>query len=107
MAIIWLYSLFFLTLTLMLGVLNEQRAAVIGIPLALAFGSQLLIGMIPALQYVLPWRLAVGVEDEILSVGESVILGVQPFSWLPVVAVAGFVVLFTTVAIRQFQRQEF
>jgi ABC-2 type transport system permease protein len=107
LAVIWLYLLFFLTLTLMLGVLNEQRAAVIGIPLALAFGSQLLIGMIPALQFVLPWQLAVGVEDEVLSVAESVILGVQPFSWLPVVAVAGFVVLFTTVAIRQFQRQEF
>jgi len=54
MGVFWLYQLFFLTLTLMLGVLNDQRAAVIGIPLALAFGTQLLISIVPALQFVLP-----------------------------------------------------
>ncbi len=107
MGVIWLYQLFFLTLTLMLGVLNDQRAAVIGIPLALAFGTQLLISAVPALQYVLPWRLAVGVENETLSVVESVILGTAPFSWLPVAAVAGFVVLFTAVSIHQFRKEEF
>lgn len=107
MGVIWLYQLFFLTLTLMLGVLNDKRAAVIGIPLALAFGTQLLLGIVPALQYVLPWRLAVGAENETLSVIESVISGAEPFSWLPVMAVAGFVVLFTAVAIHRFQREEF
>ncbi len=107
MGIVWLYQLFFLTLTLMLGVLNDRRAAVIGIPLALAFGSQLLIGILPALQYVLPWRLAVIGENGSMSVIESVILGTAPFSWLPVVSVASFVVLFTAVAIHQFQREEF
>ena len=107
MGVIWLYQLFFLTLTLMLGVLNDQRAAVIGIPLALAFGTQLLIGAVPPLQYILPWRLAVGAENGAKSVIESVILGAAPFSWLPVVVVAGFVVLFTAVAIHQFRQEEF
>lgn len=107
MGLVWLYQLFFLTLTLMLGVLNDRRAAVIGIPLALAFGSQMLIGIVPALQYLLPWRLAVGGENGTLAVIESVILGTAPFSWLPVIFVAGFVVLFTAVAIHQFQREEF
>ncbi|MCP4360015.1 MAG: hypothetical protein GY796_18580, partial [Chloroflexi bacterium] len=76
-------------------------------PLALAFGSQLLIGIVPALAHVLPWRLAVGVENEALSVVESLILGAPPFSWLPVLAVLGFVGLFTAVSIHQFQREEF
>ena len=107
MGVIWLYQLFFLTLTLMLGVLYDQRAAVIGIPLALAFGSQMLIAVLPILNFVLPWRLAVGVENETLSVIESVILGLPPFSWLPVLSVTGFVILFTAVAIHQFQREEF
>ncbi|WP_420631572.1 hypothetical protein [Candidatus Leptofilum sp.] len=107
MGIIWLYQLFFLTLTLMLGVLSEQRAAAIGIPLALAFGTQLLLGVVPALQYLLPWRLAVGVENGMKSVIESVILGMKPFSWLPVVAVAGCVLLFTAVAIYRFRQEEF
>lgn len=107
MGVIWLYQLFFLTLTLMLGVLYDKRAVVIGLPLALAFGSQMLIGILPALQYVLPWRLAVGGGNDLLAVAEAVILGVPPFSWLPVVAVTGFVIIFTAVAIHQFQREEF
>ncbi len=107
MAVIWLYQLFFLTLTLMLGVLFDQRGAVIGIPLALAFGSQMLMSIVPALNFVLPWRLAVGVENEAFSVVESIILGTPPFSWLPVFAVAGFIGVFVAVAIRKFQHEEF
>ncbi len=106
MAVIWLYQLFFLTLTLMLGVLFDQRGAVIGIPLALAFGSQMLISIVPALNFVLPWRLAVGIENESLSVVESIILGTPPFSWLPVFAVASFVGAFVAVAIRKFHQNE-
>ena len=107
LGVIWLYQMFFLTLTLMLGVLFEQRAAVISIPLALAFGTQMLISVVPASQYVLPWRLAVGVENETMSVIESVISGTAPFSWMPVLAVAGFVVVFTAVSIHQFHSEEF
>ena len=107
MGIVWLYQMFFLTLTLMLGVLFAQRAAVIGIPLAFAFGAQLLISALPPLQYLLPWRLAVGAENETLSVIESVILGQTPFSWWPLVVVAGCVVVFTAVAIYQFRKEEF
>ncbi|MCP5099666.1 MAG: pentapeptide repeat-containing protein [Chloroflexi bacterium] len=59
------------------------------------------------LAYVLPWRLAVGIENEALSVVESLILGVPPFSWLPVLAVMGLVGVFTAVSIHQFQREEF
>ena len=107
MAVIWLYQLFFLTLTLMLGVLFNGRGAVIGIPLALAFGSQMLIAVVPALNFVLPWRLAVGVENDSLSVVESIILGTPPFSWLPVIAVASFAVVFVSIAIHKFRRGEF
>jgi ABC-2 type transport system permease protein len=106
MVIIWLYQLFFLTLTLMLGVLFDQRGAVIGIPFALAFGSQMLISLVPTLNFILPWRLAVGIENESLSVVESIILGIPPFSWLPVFAVASFVGVFVAVAIRKFHQKE-
>ena len=107
LAVVWLYQLFFLTLTLMLGVLKDNRAIVIGLPLALAFGSQLLVGTLPVLNFILPWRLAVGVENVAPAVIESVILGQPPFSWLPVLFVTGFVILFITVAIYKFQREEF
>jgi len=105
--VIWLYLLFFLTLTLMLGVLYDQRGAVIGIPLALAFGSQMLLGLLPALNFLLPWRLAVGAENESISVAESVIMGVAPFSWIPVLSVITLVGIFIITAIRKFQNEEF
>jgi len=107
MMVIWLYLLFFLTLTLMLGVLYDQRGAVIGIPLAIAFGSQMLLGLLPLLNLLLPWRLAVGAENESLSVAESVIMGVAPFSWIPVLSVITFVAIFIITAIRKFQNEEF
>ena len=91
----------------MLGVLFDKRGAVIGIPLALAFGSQMIVAVVPALNFVLPWRLAVGVENEALSVVESVILGTAPFSWLPVIAVAAFVGVFVSLAIHKFRQGEF
>ena len=91
----------------MLGVLYDQRGAVIGIPLALAFGSQMLLGLIPALNFLLPWRLAVGVENESLSVAESVIMGAAPFSWIPVLSVITLVGIFIITAIRKFQNEEF
>ena len=91
----------------MLGVIHDHRGAVIGIPLAIAFGSQMLLGLLPVLNFILPWRLAVGVENEALSVAEAVILGVAPFSWLPVLSVIIFVVIFIITAIRKFQNEEF
>jgi hypothetical protein len=104
--VIWLYQFFFLTLTLMLGVLYDQRGAVAGPAFALAFGSQMLLLVLPVLNFVLPWRLAIGAGKDSLSIVESVILGSPPFSWLPVFSVASFAALFITVAIRKFHQQE-
>jgi ABC-2 type transport system permease protein len=68
--------MFFLTLTLMLGTLFDSAGPVIAIPLAFAFGQQLIAG-IPGLGSVLPWALVVGSSDSDTSVTSSVITG-QP-----------------------------
>ena len=47
LGIFWVNLLFYLSLTLMLGTFFTHRAPVIGIPLALSFGQQMLIGQLP------------------------------------------------------------
>ncbi len=98
---------FYLTLTLMLGVLSNSRAAAIAIPLGVAFGQQYLIGMIPALQQVLPWTLSLPPGQELGgAVAPSVMAGVAPFSWGPLIFVSVCVVVFSIVSVWRFQDQE-
>ncbi len=54
--------LFYLTFTLMLVTLFDSAGLVIAIPLAFAFGQQLIAG-IPGLGSALPWALVVGTGD--------------------------------------------
>ena len=57
MGVVFVSHFFFLSLTLMLGTFFSGRGPVIGIPLALLFLQQNLIGFLPALRYVFPWNL--------------------------------------------------
>lgn len=58
-AVAGLNLMFYVTLTLMLGTIFDGAAPVIAIPLAFAFGQQL-VGSIPGLSALLPWALVVG-----------------------------------------------
>jgi len=81
--------LFYLTLTLMLGTLFESAGPVIAVPLAFAFGQQLIVG-IPGLSSVLPWALVVATNESDTSVAGALITG-QPIS-------APGAIVFTVVA---------
>lgn len=72
--VVSLNLLFYLTLTLMLGTLFDSAAPVIAIPLAIAFGQQLISG-IPGLSAILPWALVVPTGDADQSVTSAVITG--------------------------------
>ena len=102
--------LYFLSLTVMLGVVANSRAVVIGVPLALAFGQQYLLGMIPPLRYVLPWTLVLpppGGEGLGGAIAASM-MGGQPLpSLVPLYAAVTSILLFSGVAIWRFQEQEF
>ncbi len=52
------HTLFYFTLTLMLGTLFNSRGPILGIALGSVLGGGLLGGLIPALFYVTPWKLA-------------------------------------------------
>lgn len=102
-----LHALFWITFTIMLGSFFDSWSPVIGIPLALAFGQQMLIGLIPPLRYVSPWGLAAPIGDDKPALAASFLNSSAPFSWVPLLAALLFCGLFIGIAIWRFNRQEF
>lgn len=100
--------LFYITLTLMLGTLFSHRAPVIGIPLVFLFVQQMILGIVPALVYVLPWTLTVPMnEDQFPSIAVAVMTGTEPLTYVPLAVTFCASVVFTVVAVWAFNRQEF
>ncbi len=104
--LMFLNFLFYITLTMMLGVLFEQRGGVIGIGLALAFGYQLFTGVAPWLMNYMPWGIVASAGNT-PSVAAAVMSGVAPASYLPVISTAVWCVLFTVIALWRFHKAEF
>ncbi len=104
-ALLCLFLLFFLTLALLLGTLFNSTGPVIGIPIALLVGMSLLpqiLGrLLPGLIMILPSRLS---ELSLTIVtGQSL-----PSDWyFPMISTGVLVVIFITVAISRFAKEEF
>lgn len=97
--------LFYLTLTLMLGTLFDSAGPVIAIPLAFAFGQQLIAG-IPGLGSVLPWALVVATGEDGISVAGAVITGQPVTAPGAVILTAVACAAFTVVAFWKWKRTE-
>ena len=106
MGILGLNLMFYLTLTLMLGTLFTSQAAVIAIPLTLAFGQNLILGLSPFLALILPWTLALPGGDEHPAIAASLMQGQPPHSSIPIIVATCCCVLFVAVALWRFERQE-
>ena len=102
MLLVYLNLLFYITLTLMLGTLFEQRGGVIGIGLAIALGYQIYLLIAPWSANVMPW----GLIREGGTAG-SIMQGQTPATFLPVIATCLWCVLFTAVALWRFGKAEF
>lgn len=94
--------LFYLALTLFVGTLVSSRGAAVGVPIGMFFVGMFLGGVLPDfIANLTPWALldplAMELADETRSVG----------SYLPLIATIAWIALFTAVAIRRFQREEF
>jgi ABC-2 type transport system permease protein len=97
--------MFYLTLTLMLGTLFDSAGPVIAIPLAFAFGQQL-ITSIPGLGPLLPWALIVPTGDSDTSVTGAIMTG-QPVDAPGAIVVTSVAcVVFIVVAFWKWQRTE-
>jgi ABC-2 type transport system permease protein len=104
--ILWLYLCFYLLLTLMLGTFFNARPAVIGIPLALAFGQQLLFGLIPAAIKVLPWTIAVPFGTMDYSIISATMAGRTAQEMLPFYVACGAMIVFVALGLWRFEREE-
>jgi ABC-2 type transport system permease protein len=104
-AVAALNLLFYLTLTLMLGALLNSAGAVIAIPLAFAFGQQLLAGL-PGAMALLPWALLVPQGGSDASVIGALMAGQPvPAPWA-IVFTAGACLVFTALAFWKWARTE-
>lgn len=108
MGVILISHLFFLSLTLMLGTFFNSRGPVIGIPLAVLFLQQNILGFLPSLRYVLPWNLIVPL-DSTNPLVLSLIVGtpVQPYHLILLLVTALEGILFTLIGLWRFNREEF
>ncbi len=107
MGVIFISQLFYLSLTLMLGSLFNNRGSVIGIGLAFLFLQQYLVGMLPVLRYLIPWTLVVPLNNETNAIVPALLSGQPPYSYIPLVAVLLECLLFVLVAVWRFNREEF
>jgi ABC-2 type transport system permease protein len=108
MGVIFISHFFFLTLTLMLGTFFDGRGPVIGIPLAILFFQQNLIGFLPFLRFVLPWNLVapVGNWNPLVL---SLMMGtpVQTDHLILMAVIVAESILFVLIALWRFNREEF
>lgn len=104
-AVAALNLMFYLTLTLMLGTLFNSAGPVIAIPLAFAFGQQLLGGF-PGLISFLPWALVDPVDGADASVVSSVMTGQSITTPGAIAVTATCCAVFTIVAFRRWNRTE-
>jgi ABC-2 type transport system permease protein len=108
LGLLFLNLMFYLTLVLMLGTLFTKRGGVLGIPLAILLGYQLLVGVAPFTAEIMPWALTMPLGQ---TAGSSLALALalgQPLpSLTPIIATAVWCVVFTAVAVWRFNRDEF
>jgi len=105
--IIFLCHLFYLTYTLMLGAFFNSRGPVIGLALGLLFLQQYLIGLLPIFRYLLPWTLAIPLNNENNAIVPNLLAGQMVTSYLPLLGVAVECVLFVLISLWRFNREEF
>jgi hypothetical protein len=72
----------------MLRAIFNRRSPVIGIGLAFLFLQQYLVGLLPALRYVLPWTLVVPLNNQNEAIVPALLSGQPIYSYLPILAVA-------------------
>jgi ABC-2 type transport system permease protein len=107
LSVLYLNVMFYFLLALMFSAATNSRGAAIGIPMAVLFGYQFLVGIAPWLLEITPWGLTnPGSSSLQPTLVVSLALG-QPVSPAPIIATLVWCVLFVVVAVWKFSRDEF
>ena len=107
LAVIFLVNFFFLSLTLMLGTFFRGRGAVIGIALGLLFLQQYLVQLLPPLRYMLPWNLIIPIGGQTDAMVPCLILRCAELPYLTLIVVVVESLVFITIGLWRFSREEF
>lgn len=105
-ALLCLHLLFYLSLTLMLGTMFNDRAPVIAIPIGILFAAQFLMNNFAALASFTPWGLIFPMGQDQGLVTQAM-MGMPLTTVVPIAATAVWIVVFVGVAIWRFGRDEF
>lgn len=100
--IVSIHTLFYLTLTLMLGTIFNSRGPILGITLGFLLGGSVLGGLVKPLLYITPWMLSKVVP---------MVVGEQPYPvdllWTPLATSLLWSMIFVIVAMAKFEKTEF
>jgi ABC-2 type transport system permease protein len=108
LGVMFVSHFFFLSLTLMLGTFFNSRGPVIGIPLAILFLQQNLIGILPVLGFLLPWNLIIPSGNEttlLISLLQGLPVQTDNLTTLAIIALESIIFIF--IALWRFNREEF
>ena len=106
LALVYLYLVFVLALTLMLGTLFHSRVPVIGVAMATVSSGFVPI-FLPWLATVMPSTLVLSLGSGRPSLAEALAQGHPPSTLGPIIVTGLLVILFIAVAVVRFQREEF
>lgn len=107
LGLLYLQLVFYLALTLMLGTIFSSRGAVIGIPMAVLFGYQFILGLLPRLGDVLPYVLTLTLGPTRPALAMQLVQNQPLGSLLPIALTVAWIILFIGIAIWRFGREEF
>jgi ABC-2 type transport system permease protein len=101
-AIMAAHTLFYLTMTIMLGTIFNSRPPILGVALGVLLGGNFLVGIFQPLVYATPWMLA---KVASMVASQQVIPG--NLVWSPIFATILWSIVFVTGAIASFDKTEF
>jgi ABC-2 type transport system permease protein len=96
------HTLFYLTLTLMLGTLFGSRPPILGISLGVLLGGSLLISFLKPLVYITPWIMSK--TAALAAAGQAV---PPELLWPPLLSSALWCLIFVLIALAKFEKTEF
>lgn len=108
LAILGLYLMFFLTLTIMLGAMYQSRGPVMGVAFGVMAGSMIPPHLLPWQLYAItPWSLGQLLPPAVAN-GQPLVIGGDTIpTAMPLIATVVWVVLFIALAMWRFQREDF
>lgn len=102
LGIMTVHTLFYLTLTLMLGTLFGSRPPILGISLGVLLGGSLLVSFLKPAVYITPWIMS---KTAALAASSQ---AVPPeLLWPPLLSSALWCLIFVLVALAKFEKTEF